>query len=104
MFEITDEFLTHAGFDKLTGDIKEQLRSRVASDVEDRIKRKVVVAVGEQRLAEFAQLLDSDEVAAVVDWCQKSGVDLAQIVQGAMSEVMADLQQLNRDALDQVQS
>lgn len=104
MFEITDEFLAHAGFDKLTGDIKEQLRSRVANDVEGRIKRKIVVAVGEQRLAEFAQLLDSDEVAAVVDWCQKNGVDLAQIVQGAMSEVMADLQQLNRDALDQVQA
>lgn len=104
MFEITDEFLAHAGFDKLTSDIKEQLRSRVVSDVENRIKRKIVVAVGEQKLAEFAQLLENSEVAVVIDWCQRSGIEIAQIVQEAMNEVMADLQQLNRDALDQVQS
>ena len=58
MFEITDEFLAQAGFGSLPADKKEQMREDVANSVQDKITRKILLAVGEAKLDEFMKLLD----------------------------------------------
>lgn len=102
MFEITDEFLAQAGFGSLPSDKKEQMREDVANNVQDKIIRKILLAVGEARLDEFMKLLDGDDVSAVLNWCVNNGIDLTEIVQSSMNETMAELQKLYGDALNMV--
>ena len=102
MFEITDEFLAQAGFGSLPADKKEQMREDVANSVRDKITRKVLLTVGEERLDEFMVLLDGDDVPAVLNWCVNNGVNLTEIVQTSMNETMIELQKLYSDALNMV--
>ena len=102
MFEITDEFLKQAGFGSLPTDKKEQMREDVANSVRDKITRKVLLTVGEERLDEFMVLLDGDDVPAVLNWCVNNGVNLTEIVQASMNETMIELQKLYSDALNMV--
>ncbi|UOG67029.1 hypothetical protein LRM49_03070 [Candidatus Nanosynbacter sp. HMT-352] len=102
MFEITDEFLTQAGFGSLPSDKKEQMREDVTNSVQDKIIRKILLAVGEAKLDEFMKLLDGDDVPAVLNWCADNGIDLTEIVQSSMNETMAELQKLYSDALNMV--
>lgn len=102
MFEITDEFLAQAGFGSLPSDKKEQMREDVANSVRDKITRKVLLTVGEERLDEFMVLLDGDDVPAVLNWCINNDIDLTEIVQSSMNETMAELQKLYSDALNMV--
>lgn len=102
MFEITDEFLAQAGFGSLTADKKKQMRKDVANSVQDKIIRKILLAVGEERLDEFMVLLDGDDVHALLNWCVNNGIDLTEIVQLSMNETMAELQKLYGDALNMV--
>ena len=100
MFEITDEFLAQAGFGSLPADKKEQMREDVANSVRDKITRKVLLTVGEERLDEFMVFLDGDDVPAVLNWCVNNGVNLTEIVQTSMNETMIELQKLYNDALN----
>lgn len=100
MFEITDEFLAQAGFGSLPADKKEQMREDVANSVQDKITRKILLAVGEARLDEFMKLLDGDDVPAVLNWCINNDIDLTEIVQSSMNETMAELQKLYSDAFN----
>lgn len=102
MFEITDEFLAQAGFGSLPSDKKEQMREDVTNSVQDKIIRKILLAVGEAKLDEFMKLLDGDDVSAVLNWCADNGIDLTEIVQSSMNETMAELQKLYSDALNMV--
>lgn len=102
MFEITDEFLAQAGFGSLPTDKKEQMREDVANSVQDKIIRKILLAVGEAKLDEFMVLLDGDDVPAVLNWCVNNYIDLTEIVQSSMNETMAELQKLYSDALNMV--
>ena len=102
MFEITDEFLAQAGFGSLPADKKEQMREDVANSVRDKITRKVLLTVGEERLDEFMVLLDGDDVPAVLNWCINNDIDLTEIVQNSMNETMIELQKLYSDALNMV--
>ena len=102
MFEITDEFLAQAGFGSLPSDKKEQMREDVANSVQDKIIRKILLAVGEAKLDEFMVLLDGDDVPAVLNWCVNNYIDLTEIVQSSMNETMAELQKLYSDALNMV--
>ena len=102
MFEITDEFLAQAGFGSLPSDKKEQMREDVTNSVQDKIIRKILLAVGEAKLDEFMKLLDGDDVPAVLNWCADNGIDLTEIVQSSMNETMAELQKLYSDALNMV--
>ena len=102
MFEITDEFLVQAGFGSLPSDKKEQMREDVTNSVQDKIIRKILLAVGEAKLDEFMRLLDGDDVPAVLNWCADNGIDLTEIVQSSMNETMAELQKLYSDALNMV--
>lgn len=102
MFEITDEFLAQAGFGSLPTDKKEQMRKDVANSVQDKITRKILLAVGEVRLDEFMRLLDGDDVSAVLNWCANNGVNLMEIVQASMNETMIELQKLYNDALNMI--
>lgn len=102
MFEITDEFLAQAGFGSLPSDKKEQMREDVANSVQDKIVRKVLLTVGEERMDEFMVLLDGDDVPAVLNWCVNNDIDLTEIVQSSMNETMAELQKLYSDALNMV--
>ena len=102
MFEITDEFLAQACFGSLTADKKEQMREDVANSVQDKITRKILLAVGEARLDEFMKLLDGDDVPAVLNWCANNGVNLMEIVQASMNETMIELQKLYNDALNMI--
>ena len=102
MFEITDEFLAQAGFGSLPADKKEQMREDVANSVRDKITRKILLAVGEDRLDELMGLLDGDDVPAVLNWCVNNGVNLTEIVQTSMNETMIELQKLYSDALNMV--
>ena len=102
MFKITDEFLAQAGFGSLPSDKKEQMREDVANSVQDKITRKILLAVGEVRLDEFMKLLDGDDVSAVLNWCVNNGVNLTGIVQASMNETMIELQKLYNDALNMV--
>lgn len=100
MFEITDEFLAQAGFGSLPADKKEQMRKDVTDSVQDKITRKILLAVGEARLDEFMRLLDGDDVPAVLNWCANNGVNLMEIVQASMNETMIELQKLYNDTLN----
>ena len=100
MFEITDEFLAQAGFGSLPADKKEQMRKDVTDSVQDKITRKILLAVGEARLDEFMRLLDGDDVPAVLHGCANNGVNLMEIVQASMNETMIELQKLYNDALN----
>ena len=100
MFEITDEFLAQAGFGSLPTDKKEQMRKDVTDSVQDKITRKILLAVGEARLDEFMRLLDGDDVPAVLNWCANNGVNLMEIVQASMNETMVELQKLYSDAFN----
>ena len=100
MFEITDEFLAQAGFGSLPADKKEHMRKDVTDSVQDKITRKILLAVGEARLDEFMRLLDGDDVPAVLNWCANNGVNLMEIVQASMNETMIELQKLYNDALN----
>lgn len=102
MFEITDEFLAQAGFGSLPADKKEQMRKDVTDSVQDKITRKILLAVGEARLDEFMRLLDGDDVPAVLNWCANNGVNLMEIVQASMNETMIELQKLYNDALNMI--
>ena len=102
MFEITDEFLAQAGFGSLPADKKKQMRKDVANSVQDKIIRKILLAVGEARLDEFMKLLDGDDVSAVLNWCVNNGVNLTEIVQASMNETMIELQKVYSDALNMV--
>ena len=102
MFEITDEFLAQAGFGSLTADKKEQMRKDVTNSVQDKIIRKILLAVGEAKLDEFMKLLDGDDVSAVLNWCVNNGVNLTEIVQASMNETMVELQKLYNDALNMI--
>lgn len=102
MFEITDEFLAQAGFGSLPTDKKEQMRKDVTDSVQDKITRKILLAVGEARLDEFMRLLDGDDVPAVLNWCANNGVNLMEIVQASMNETMVELQKLYNDALNMI--
>lgn len=102
MFEITDEFLTQAGFGMLPEVQKEQMRQQVTEDVSEKITYKIVDAVGEERFGEFEALLDGDDVPALLTWCQNKGINLTEIVQSSMNETMTSLQQLHNDALKMV--
>ena len=102
MFEITDEFLAQAGFGSLPSDKKEQMREDVTNSVQDKIIRKILLAIGEAKLDEFMKLLDGDGVPAVLNWCADNGIDLTEIVQSSMNETMAELQKLYSDALNMV--
>ena len=102
MFEITDEFLAQAGFGSLPADKKEQMRKDVTDSVQDKITRKILLAVGEVRLDEFMRLLDGDDVSAVLNWCANNGVNLMEIVQASMNETMIELQKLYNDALNMI--
>lgn len=102
MFEITDEFLARAGFGSLPADKKEQMREDVANSVQDKITRKILLAVGEAKLDEFMKLLDGDDVSAVLNWCVNNGVNLTEIVQNSMNETMIELQKLYNDALNMI--
>ena len=102
MFEITDEFLAQAGFGSLPADKKEQMREDVANSVQDKITRKILLAVGEDRVDELMGLLGGDDVPAVLNWCVNNGIDLTEIVQSSMNETMAELQKLYSDALNMV--
>ena len=99
MFEITDEFLAQAGFGSLPAD-KKQMREDVTNSVQDKIIRKILLAVGEAKLDEFMKLLDGDDVSAVLNWCVNNGVNLTEIVQASMNETMVELQKLYNDALN----
>ncbi|QWQ31566.1 hypothetical protein KOY49_00910 [Candidatus Minimicrobia vallesae] len=80
MFEITDEFLAQAGFGSLPTDKKEnEMREDVTNSVQDKITRKILLAVGEAKLDEFIKLLDGDDVPAVLNWCANNGVNLTEI-------------------------
>ena len=100
MFEITDEFLAQAGFGSLPADKKEQMREDVANSVQDKITRKILLAVGEAKLDEFMELLDGDDASVVLNWCANNGVNLTEIVQTSMNETMIELQKLYNDALN----
>jgi hypothetical protein len=100
MFEITDEFLAQAGFGSLPSDKKEQMREDVTNSVQDKIIRKILLAVGEAKLDEFMVLLDGDDVPAVLNWCINNDIDLTEIVQSSMNETMAELQKLYSDAFN----
>ena len=102
MFEITDEFLAQAGFGSQPADKKEQMREDVANSVQDKITRKILLAVGEDRVDELMGLLGGDDVPAVLNWCVNNGIDLTEIVQSSMNETMAELQKLYSDALNMV--
>ena len=102
MFEITDEFLAQAGFGSLLADKIEHMRDDVANSVQDKITRKILLAVGEARLDEFMKLLDGDDVPAVLNWCANNGVNLMEIVQASMNETMIELQKLYNDALNMI--
>ena len=102
MFEFTDEFLAQAGFGSLPADKKEQMRKDVTDSVQDKITRKILLAVGEARLDEFMKLLDGDDVSAVLNWCANNGVNLVEIVQASMNETMIELQKLYNDALNMI--
>ena len=102
MFEITDGFLAQAGFGSLPADKKEQMRKDVTDSVQDKITRKILLAVGEARLDEFMRLLDGDDVPAVLNWCANNGVNLMEIVQASMNETMIELQKLYNDALNMI--
>ena len=102
MFEITDEFLAQAGFGSLPTDKKEQMREDVTNSVQDKIIRKILLAVGEAKLDEFIKLLDGDDVPAVLNWCVNNGVNLTEIVQNSMNETMIELQKLYNDALNMI--
>lgn len=102
MFEITDEFLAQAGFGSLPADKKEQMRKDVTDSVQDKITRKILLAVGEARLDAFMRLLDGDDVPAVLNWCANNGVNLMEIVQASMNETMIELQKLYNDALNMI--
>ena len=102
MFEITDELLAQAGFGSLPADKKEQMRKDVTDSVQDKITRKILLAVGEARLDEFMKLLDGDDVSAVLNWCANNGVNLVEIVQASMNETMIELQKLYNDALNMI--
>ena len=102
MFEITDEFLAQAGFGSLPSDKKEQMREDVANSVQDKIIRKILLAVGEARLDEFMKLLGGDDVSAGLNWCIKNGGNLTEIVQASMNETMIELQKLYNDALNMI--
>ena len=102
MFEITDEFLAQAGFGSLPADKKEQMRKDVTDSVQDKITRKILLAVGEARLDEFMRLLDGDDVSAVLNWCANNGVNLVETVQASMNETMIELQKLYNDALNMI--
>ena len=102
MFEITDEFLAQAGFGSLPTDKKEQMRKDVTNSVQSKITRKILLAVGEERLDEFMKLLGGDDVSAVLNWCANKGVNLTEIVQTSMNETMIELQKLYNDALNMV--
>lgn len=102
MFEITDEFLAQAGFGSLPADKKEQMREDVANSVQDKITRKILLAVGEDRADELMGLLGGDDVPAVLNWCVNNGIDLTEIVQSSMNETMAELQKLYSNALNMV--
>ena len=102
MFEITDEFLAQAGFGSLPADKKEQMREDVANNVQDKITRKILLTVGEDRVDELMGLLDGDDVPAVLNWCVNNSIDLTEIVQSSMNETMAELQKLYSDALNMV--
>lgn len=100
MFEITDEFLARAGFGSLPTDKKEQMREDVANSVQDKITRKILLAVGEVKLDEFMELLDGDDASVVLNWCASNGVNLTEIVQTSMNETMVELQKLYNGALN----
>ncbi len=100
MFEITDEFLAQAGFGSLSADKKEQMREDVANSVQDKITRKILLAVGEAKLDEFMKSLDGDDASVVLNWCANNGVNLTEIVQTSMNETMIELQKLYNDALN----
>lgn len=100
MFEITDEFLKQTGFGSLPTDKKEQMREDVANSVQDKITRKILLAVGEAKLDEFIKLLDGDDASVILNWCANNGVNLMEIVQTSMNETMVELQKLYNDALN----
>ena len=100
MFEITDEFLAQAGVGSLHTDKKEQMREDVANSVQDKITRKILLAVGEAKLDEFMKLLGGDDASVVLNWCANNGVNLREIVQTSMNETMVELQKLYNDALN----
>ena len=80
--------------DQLPADKKEQMRKDVTDSVQDKITRKILLAVGEARLDEFMRLLDGDDVPAVLNWCANNGVNLMEIVQASMNETMVELQKI----------
>ena len=80
----------------------EQMREDVTNSVQDKITRKILLAVGEVRLDEFMRLLDGDDVSAVLNWCANNGVNLVEIVQASMNETMIELQKLYNDALNMI--
>jgi len=84
----------------LPADKKEQMREDVANSVQDKITRKILLAVGEAKLDEFMKLLDGDDVSTVLNWCANNGVNLTKIVQTSMNETMVELQKLYNDALN----
>ena len=47
MFEITDEFLTQAGFGMLPPEAKEQMRQNATNSVQAKITDQLLAAVGE---------------------------------------------------------
>ena len=100
MFEITDEFLKQTGFGSLPTDKKEQMREDVANSVQDKITRKILLAVGEAKLDEFIKLLDGDDASVILNWCANNSVNLTEIVQTSMNETMIELQKLYNDALN----
>lgn len=102
MFEITDEFLVQAGFDMLDGAQKEQLKKSVSESVQNKITHKIMRAVGADRLQEFVNLLESSNMASVMEWCRSNKVDLPSIVQDSMNEAMTTLQQLRDSAFDMI--
>ena len=102
MFEITDEFLAQAGFGSLPADKKEQMRKDVTNSVQDKIIRKILLAVGEAKLDEFMKLLDGDDVSAVLNWCVNNGVNLTEIVQASINETMVEIQKFYNDALNMI--
>ena len=62
MFEITDEFLTQAGFGSLIGEQREQLRQNATRDVERRIGDKIASELNEQQAVEIEKLIDTDDM------------------------------------------
>ncbi len=60
MFEITDEFLTQAGFGSLSDDQKNALKEQVTLSVQRKIGDRIVNQVGEERAEELGALMDGN--------------------------------------------